>query len=186
MRIALDGVACLGKTSALQIVEKEFNKSVSFVDYHDYLKIIGQETPSGTKRSGLITALAYTVFNLLGQRGGEYVDRSPVSSILYQIVFMPEEERDEALADAFDIFTCANLLRDIQIVCLLPAPGTEKHVVELMRKRGNGIDVLTEEYVRAQTFVFRKFVEHFQLSYFEIDVSGDFECQIRKLIESIM
>lgn len=100
-------------------------------------------------------------------------DRSPFSVILYNII------RDKLydfnnLSETFKQIAELGLIKPHEkFLVILPNPENFTLVVNLMKKRNNKIDELTEDYVYRQYKVFFEFAKFFSLPTFEVSHETD-------------
>lgn len=144
--IALDGTAATTKTTTLKSLQRVYN--VHFEDY----KEVSDEMQLGTDRvSDQFLYLLYrkrTVYT----SGNHLFDRDPISTLLYHFIF--DNTDDNVIEKYCGLIKKYGLNEGWESLILMTAPGQESLVVEVMTKRGNGIDLLDEHYVKRQNRVF--------------------------------
>lgn len=179
---ALDGVACTTKTSMLKKFEELPNFSVHYCDYKEI-----------SERYKLTTSLSGMMYGMHRMRSDEtsavdghhnVFDRQPASALLYQCIFNNCD--DEELQKNFDTIEALKLSRNYKSIIMLIEPGQESLVVDMMRRRNNGIDIMTEEYVRRQNHVFRAWARFNNYVTFTIDFKKNLNAQQDELFEIIL
>lgn len=177
----LDGTACLGKTSILKLLQNE-NLPVQIGDYGEDAK---NYSVFKEKTKYHHYDLEYQMYVMKNLKMGSLHDRGPWSNVIYNYIFrymatkIPIEadliisEFKSACQRTFKFLT--GMFNIVILVCL-DRNGFD--VAQRMKIRGNGIDVLNEEYVYAQNLFFKIFARECNLHLIEILDVHDF-----KLIE---
>lgn len=180
MKIYIEGVAALGKTSFI----KALNESPVGIpavpgDYYEFCEATRRENTSETR------ALFQTTY--LNRPNGVY-DRSPFSTLFFNMVFkeMAGETYEELMSN-----TCKQLNAFLGsnevIIMLIPTEELRaQEIVDRMTSRQNGIDVLTKEYVFAQIKVFSAVCDNCpKIFRFNVGPLFDWPPQLRNLIVSL-
>lgn len=95
-------------------------------------------------------------------------DRSPFSAILYTIIHDKAYDFDN-LNSVFAQIAELDLIKPHEkFLVVLPNPENFTLVLDLMIKRANNIDELTEDYIYRQYKVFFEFAKYFHLPTFEV------------------
>ncbi len=175
MKIYIDGVACLGKTSFLLETQEKYGKdTVKLTDFYQFQEII--KLPKELVDSG------YNCWFRQQTNEDEsktlIIDRSTYSNFIYSMIFknIPLEDGrkylqqlKESSQDSSNETSHEKL--DV-ILFIVPKPGQEEMVLELMIKRNNGIDVLSLDYISSQINFFKMAAEVLDMPIFEIDVTN--------------
>lgn len=180
--VALDGVACTTKTTMLKKMAHKM--IVHFDDYHEKSVAFNWERTNGT--GFIYTAVRFASLQKELDMGDVHLfDRNPLSSLWYAHVFAPEFD-EKTLVDECTNFKRTKL-HEIwkNTIILLVKDGQEDMVVEKMKVRGNGIDVLTREYVIRQNIVFRVVAREFNYTTFVIDYTAPLTDQQENVIAFI-
>jgi hypothetical protein len=182
VRIALGGVAGLTKTTLLKNIKiRQPHYEVHMSDYKEFFDQFHPDPIVGN-----LLYVAWRKENGL-QTGLHYYDRLALEGVIYNIIRY--EVRDEVrIRRIFQ--TCKELLvsENWQSLVLIPTKGSENAVVEMMKRRNNGIDIMTLDYVNRQTELFKMWAEEFQFPTFEIDVRADIEkqhVQLEEILENM-
>lgn len=162
VKIFIDGVACLGKTSFLKKIERQCGIPVKFTDYFEFQEQIRLPVE-------LIDA-GYNFWfnNETDESQPLLVDRSRYSNFIYSLIRQKfsVEEGKRCLCELKKISTDR---RDL-IIFIIPKVGQNSLVLDLMKKRQNGIDILEIEYVENQVNFFKIAADVLAMPIFEIDV----------------
>lgn len=177
----LDGTACLGKTSILKLLQNE-NIPVQIGDYAEDAKNYSVFKEKAKYHHYDLEYQMYVMKNLVM---GSLHDRGPWSNVIYNYIFRYMATKIPLEADLIiNDFKSAcqrtfkflsNMFNIVIIVCM-DRNGFD--VAQRMKIRGNGIDVLNEEYVYAQNLFFKIFARECNLHLIEVIDVNDF-----KLIE---
>ncbi|AER41487.1 hypothetical protein [Epinotia aporema granulovirus] len=144
--IALDGTAATTKTTTLKSLQDVYN--VHFEDY----KEVSDELQLGTDRvSDQFLYLLYRKRNIYTS-GNHLFDRDPICTLLYHFIF--DNTEDAVIEKYCKLIKEYGLNKEYESLILMTIPGQESLIVEAMIKRGNGIDLLDENYVKRQNHVF--------------------------------
>ena len=121
-------------------------------------------------------------------------DRTPEASIIYQIIFA------NLAGDTFDergLRLYLDALKEVKktihfkfcALVMLCKRGQEKLCVEVMKRRNNNIDILTEKYVTVQNRVFAIYAQVMGYPTFEVDYTKDLteqQAEITNALESLI
>ena len=156
--IFLDGIACVGKTSVLRLLHED-GYPVAIGDYFED----SNKYPVFANKAGITRIeVAYSLYCCVKINDHTIHDRSPLSSLFYQLIFavMNGEMSNEDIEDF-----CQHLPNE-----LWSSWGGKRYIILLdedfstvlmrMRRRGNGIDVLSINYVQAQKLTFSIVAKH--------------------------
>lgn len=149
MKIALEGTACLGKSSCIDTLA-EMGFPVIKGDFGDHIK---QFNCLKTKKYSSIIQGAYGIFLNTRSQDNHLHDRSPLANIIYDLIHQVLEEQQTEEAAYEDLEKIMPLLRPMLrdwFVIVLESSETDEHLLNRMKKRNNGIDVMSLEYVRLQ------------------------------------
>lgn len=151
VQIFLEGVACLGKTSYLRRLRAISEWPVYEGDYKEYLDTTGMD-PGELSRS-------LNVVSFIDKGEGIY-DRSPFATAYYNIVYdqndLGEDERIAKLGEEMVKFQNGRRW----IIMMIPDGSVDyADIVNKMLKRNNGLDWISQEYVRRQVNVANKLVK---------------------------
>lgn len=148
MKLYLDGVACTGKTSIIKKLKRD-GYSVGLLDFYEFRVENGPDCDS-----------FYPSWYSSREKLYDVVDRSPLSPVLYRVIHNKDAEFSSIIP----------LLKPVDgtILVFTTAPGQEQHVVDAMKARNNGIDVLEVDYVKRQNKIFKEFIQHFNLPSIEV------------------
>nr|ANS71022.1 hypothetical protein [Lymantria dispar multiple nucleopolyhedrovirus] len=185
--LALSGVACTTKSTILKRINGTHNivsHLSDFKELHDQFDLLFDV---------YLGQLLYTAHRCQNdvrqvQERPESVhlfDRMPTESIVYATMDRSHDECRRVYAK----YEQMDLHRDWRSVVLTAAPGSESIVVEAMKRRNNGIDQMTEEYVIKQTERFKLWAEVIKAPIVEIDWRLDIETQqkaVMAIIENMM
>lgn len=178
MKVVLEGVACLGKTTISTMIATRTNNKVALVDYAEFHK-----TTENLKLTEKIFDSLYIAWYNKNSMTGHLIDRSPVSNVLYGLIFAGST--DEECEDAFRGIKALGLIANMKILVFLPKDGTEETVVDKMMYRNNGIDIWSLEYVEAQKRVFSRFAEYFSLKVLEVDITSNMTKELERIYEEV-
>jgi DNA 3'-phosphatase len=170
-RLSLGGVACTTKSTILKNLYFR-DLTVHLTDYkelHDKYKF--------DHRVGGILYVAHRYMNIIEQLKNkddfetalQIYDRHPMESIVYET--MRQNIDLEETRKIFDDCAAMGLVFDFKPIIMRIKPGTESHVVRMMKERGNGIDLMDEKYVRDQNERFEIFARSFGADEYIIDCS---------------
>lgn len=168
--IAIDGVAATTKTTVLKKLQSCYK--VHFVDYKeasDQFKLCDNKV-----LNGFLYAL-YRSRDHCITKGRHLFDREPCAALLYQLVF--NNSSDEEVEKYARVIKASGINERWQSLILLAAPGTEDVVVDVMVRRGNGLDWLDAEYVRRQNRVFKIWARVMGYSTYTVDHTKDLDRQ---------
>ena len=92
------------------------------------------------------------------------VDRSPIADFAYELIYKKSIKTDldvsRILGEVFPKHSEVMLwLQSLNVIIIIPT--NIKNTVELMKKRNNGIDMLSERYVTRQIFIFTAIAKYF-------------------------
>ncbi|CAK1579814.1 unnamed protein product [Parnassius mnemosyne] len=182
--IALEGLACTFKTTLLKRFAAT-NKKVT-VHLSDFAEVIQELDLQNKKTAPLIYTAARVAEMAKCSAGVHIFDRVAITSVLYTHIF--NEDDDDARHDSI-LADCASLKKSGlmadwgRTLIMLTKPGQEDELVENMRKRGNGLDWLSVEYVRRQNQVFKIFAEQFGLPVYELDLAKSWTDQQDEIVK---
>lgn len=144
--VYLEGTACCFKTSLL----KEFEKMGYNTVFNDFFEQVQMYPDHVHKHSSpQIAAYANLVENINFAKRGDLYDRSPFASIIYKSIF-------ERLPLDFD-----KLPKYCDLLVVVVIDSNIKGVVDRMKKRNNGIDLFSEQYVETQNKLFLKLAKKY-------------------------
>lgn len=156
MQYVISGVACIGKTHVLRYWMK-FNKNVK-VQWNGYREDVEEEP---RYKSDRILYMAKLMDRLDGEEY-QVCMRGPEDELVYRMVsevINKQKTMDEGLHDLENQLECLKKTvkkrHPNRQGLVLIWYGKIEDVVESMQKRNNGIDILTEEYVRVQNEMFK-------------------------------
>ncbi|ABM45763.1 unknown protein [Spodoptera frugiperda multiple nucleopolyhedrovirus] len=182
-RLALGGVACTTKTTLLKKLDKKSNNiSVHLSDYKEF-----NDEYKMDHRVGSLFWIAHRLMTDdrdVDNKTLNVYDRHPMESLVYEAI-----RRDINLEDSCKIFEQSakmNFFDDWKLVFLRVKPGTESHVVKMMRKRNNGIDLITEDYVKKQNERFEQMTRYYNAYEYVIDFSKDLAQQQAEIEQCLM
>lgn len=167
MKYFIDGTCCLFKTSTLLNLKME-NVPVLTGDFYEHST---GEPLLLNKLKDPVTDLIYQAF-VSSRLKEDYVhDRLPFTNICYALIFSLMA-KEKTMEDAGNYF---RLMKSLKIFpatwrALILTSNNPHAVLEKMRERSNGIDVLTINYVETQDLVFECFARVFDLPTLKIDV----------------
>lgn len=190
--IFIDGVGCLGKTTAIQRMKDPKNK----IDYllMDYLEMT-EKYPIFLKKfmqSEMEAAYSIKFMQEIIKTDPDFtyfVDRSPISGILYSIIIklMNGQIKNDSESILKEL-KCIEVLDKYNINFIIPQEIHYYQILERMKKRNNGIDNMTLEYIDFQTKVFKLIGEQYNIfmipSYLEI-YSPDYYCWLDSILKSL-
>ena len=156
--IYLDGIACVGKTSVLRLLHED-GYPVAIGDYFED----GNKYPVFANKAGISRIeVAYSLYCCVKINDHTIHDRSPLSSLFYQLVFavMNGNMSNKDIEDF-----CQQLPNEMwsywggrRYIILLDEDFSS--VLTRMKRRGNGIDILSTNYVQAQKLIFSIVARH--------------------------
>lgn len=174
----LDGTACLGKTSILKLLQQE-NIPVKIGDYAEDAKNYSVFKEKSKHHQYDLEYQMHVVKNL---SIGSLHDRGPWSNVIYNYIFRYMSTKIPIEADLIiNEFksSCQRTFKFLSsmfnIVILVCLDRNAFDVTQRMKIRGNGIDVLNEEYVYAQNLFFKIFARECNLQLIEIIDVNDFK-----------
>lgn len=116
-----------------------------------------------------LSKLNYLMYSIKNRNKAGIYDRSPFAVILYSIIRDKSFNLDN-LSTTFNQIKQLNLIDcNEKFLILLPEPSNFPIVLELMIKRGNNIDELTEDYISRQYKVFFEFAKFFSFPTFIVN-----------------
>lgn len=178
MKVVLEGVACLGKTTVSTMIATRTDYKVALVDYAEF-----HNTTKNLKLAEKIFDSLYIAWYNKNSMTGHLIDRSPVSNVLYGLIYAGSS--DEECEDAFRGIKALGILDDLNILVFLPKEGTEQTIVDKMIHRNNGIDLWSLEYVKAQKRVFTHFATYFRLQVLEIDITNNMTEEMERVYNEV-
>ena len=152
------GMALTGKSTMIQKLSKDSRYHVYYTDYFENC----EHTPVFKDKSdqGIIQIL-YTIhmasFRSVQKEDKENIqDRSVLSDIFYELVFaeMKDKTGISKLDSLMKVPLFCNIFRGFNVLFFIAKPDCHELVLEKMKARGNGIDILSLEYVQAQWKIF--------------------------------
>ncbi|ACI28765.1 agip63 [Agrotis ipsilon multiple nucleopolyhedrovirus] len=176
-RLSLGGVACTTKSTMLSKLKNHSNLTVHLSDY--------KELHDKHHFDHRVGSLLYAAHRYMtdGEASSclslDVYDRHPMEALVYDTM-----NKGINLEDTGKIFNqCVDigLTRNWKCIIMRVKPGTEAHVVGMMRKRNNGIDRIDDKYVREQDERFGVFAKCVNATEYVIDCSGNIDEQQREL-----
>ncbi|APO13910.1 NRK-1 [Plodia interpunctella granulovirus] len=174
-KFCLDGVCASFKTTlltSLRALKPQW--VVETEDYDEVAQKLGLNRQN--TKNAPVNALIYTAYRNAKSYHPDHIyvcDRHPMASLVYSYVFSDETTGDDAL---LRIFTVAHGIDpEWRGLILLPKPGQELKVLELMRKRNNGIDWMSEEYISRQVKIFKLWSRATRIPIHYIDYEANIE-----------
>lgn len=149
MKIALEGSACLGKSSCINSLAKMGFPVVK----GDFANHITEFECLKTKKHSSVIQGAYGIFLNARAKDGHLHDRSPLANIVYDLIhkvlenYQTEESAYEEIEQTIPLLR--PMLREWFII-ILESDETNQGLLARMQKRNNGIDIMSLEYVRLQ------------------------------------
>lgn len=185
-RIFFEGVACLGKTTLLRKIQamSGFEDEVLFTDYFEFCE------KTGDVLNTVHTKEKFSIFNtwynkLLNDSSAKFIDRSPLSGSFYR--WINGDYSDEYIKRALHLYEATGIFEGYLYVVFLPMEGTETYLLENMKRRNNGIDMYTLDYIKNQIHVFKLIIETFPkyVKMIVIDPSKNFDVQQNDIIKQL-
>lgn len=185
MFVALDGVACTTKSTILNRLATTNKYNVHMVDYKEVSDLLHLgEDP-------VLDAIIYTLYRSSFTKhetldGSKHLfDREPGSSLLYRLIF--NNASVETITKYCELLKRVKETQSTKYVSLIlmPKSGQEDIVVNMMTKRGNGIDWLDAEYVRRQCKVFTVWARVMNYKIMYVDYMENLEAQQDKICKEI-
>ncbi|QAT90337.1 nicotinamide riboside kinase 1 [Spodoptera exempta nucleopolyhedrovirus] len=176
-RLSVGGVACTTKSTLLQKLNKYININVNLSDYkelHDEFKF--------DHRVGSLLYAAHRYKSLQNHdviKTLQVYDRHPMEAVLYETL-----HKGISLEETCEIFKqCADMgfAQNWKCIIIRIKPGTESTIVKMMKKRNNGIDSMTEQYVLEQDERFKLFAQYFGAEEFFMDCTKNITEQQKEL-----
>lgn len=179
---ALDGVACTTKTTILKRLNAHQDLCVHYSDY----KEMSDQFQFNTALSGMLYGMYRMRYDetSANEECINVYDRQPAAAVLYQCIF--NDADDDELHKTFVDIKKLGLIDRYQSVVVLVEPEQASLVVDMMRKRNNGIDIMTDEYVLRQNHVFKTWARFNNYVTFTIDFKKDLCAQQDKLYKVIL
>lgn len=180
---ALDGVACTTKTT----IAKRLGQTPGWVAHLDDYKELSDKFQLDAASGGMLFAtyrMQVDAAHLRDTNNVHLFDRQPMSALVYKLIH--EKADDETIVRAFEACARMGQTKNYASLVLVAKEGTERAVVAAMKRRNNGIDVLTEEYVRQQTKVFCMWAHAFDYPLFYVDYSRSLDDQQASVTDFIM
>lgn len=177
MFITLEGVACTGKTTLLQRLFRP-NCRVHLSDYHEMGIALGLQ--GGCADALIYTSVRASRFQPTREEPPlvHYFDRSNFASVAYAHIFRPGGFSPELLRADCERLKAAGVMKPwARTLVLLTKPGQEADLVERMARRNNGLDLVTEDYVRRQNEAFRIWAEVFGYRTYTLDTTVSMDLQ---------
>ncbi|AIE47824.1 nicotinamide riboside kinase 1 [Peridroma alphabaculovirus] len=180
---SLGGVACTTKTTILKKLARRDNIVVHFTDY--------KELHDRHQFDHRVGSLLYAAHRMM--RDQEFArdydnvhvfDRQPMEALVYETM-----NKGIDVADAGRLFEqCVgmDLMRGWRCLVVRAKPRTESFIVRMMKKRGNGIDHMSEQYVLEQNDRFAAFAHSVGADEYVIDCAGNLDEQQREIERYIM
>ncbi|QEI03520.1 HISP [Spodoptera cosmioides nucleopolyhedrovirus] len=168
-RVSLGGVACTTKSTILKMLTSENDRLDVFMS--DY-----KELHDKYKFDHRVGSLLYAAHRYLVQ-GAEsstldviqVYDRHPMEALVYDTMNKGIDLEDTR--KIFDDCVAMGFGHNFKPIIMRIKPGTESHVVRMMKERNNGIDSMDEKYVRDQNERFEIFARSFSADEYIIDCS---------------
>nr|ANY57403.1 hypothetical protein PhopGVgp014 [Phthorimaea operculella granulovirus]QBH65849.1 hypothetical protein PhopGVgp014 [Phthorimaea operculella granulovirus]QBH66109.1 hypothetical protein PhopGVgp014 [Phthorimaea operculella granulovirus]QBH66239.1 hypothetical protein PhopGVgp014 [Phthorimaea operculella granulovirus]QBH66369.1 hypothetical protein PhopGVgp014 [Phthorimaea operculella granulovirus] len=182
--VALDGVACTTKSSILARLKHDSKYCVHLIDF----KMLSDQLCLGVEPA--IDSMIYLMFrdhyNNVDREKRNIFDREPASAMLYRLIF--------ANCDDTTVYRYCKMVKSMGVyknwrsLILVPRHGQEEIVVQMMKKRNNGIDWMNVEYVKRQKRVFTIWAEVMDYNIVYIDYEKSLDRQqdmVVKMVEDI-
>lgn len=172
MKYFIDGTCCLFKTSTLLKLKSE-GVPVIMGDYYEHS--IGEPLLLN-KSKDPVTDLIYQAFVSSHLKEDHVHDRLPFSNICYALIFAVIN-KEKTMEDVKSYF---KLMKGLEIFpptwrSLILVSSDPHAVLEQMKVRANGIDVLNINYVKIQDLVFECFAAEFDMPILKINVEKPLE-----------
>ncbi|QNV47872.1 nicotinamide riboside kinase 1 [Alphabaculovirus altersperidaniae] len=178
--LSLGGVACTTKSTILKQL-KISNLSIRMSDYKELHEKYNFEHSVGS--------LLYAAHRYMTDGAGlDYAtlhvyDRHPMEALVYET--MNKGIDLERTGKIFEDCVNMGFARDFKSIIMRVKPGTESHIVRMMKERGNGIDAVNEAYVTNQNERFEIFARTFNADEYIIDCSKDISEQQKEIEQHI-
>jgi DNA 3'-phosphatase len=181
--LALGGVACTTKTSILKKLAKHYGITVHLTDYKEL-----HDTYEFDHRVGSLLYAAHGCMNT-AKHTADYdtvhvFDRHPMEALVYDTMNKGIDIGDTSRI--FERTVAMGFAEHWRCVVLRAKPGTEKHIVRMMKKRNNGIDRMDQDYVLEQNTRFGVFANVMKADEYEVDCSGCLDEQQREIEQYIL
>lgn len=182
MFLVLDGVACTGKTTTLRQLNNRPDCRIHLSDLYEISVAVG--LTRNFSDSLIYTAIRGARYHPAVEPDlVHYFDRSNVSSVLYAHVFQPTFSPELLEKDCVILKKCGIMEPWTNTLILLCKEGQEELVVEKMTARGNGLDVLSVDYVNVQNRAFKVWAKVFGYPTYTIDFTQPFDKQQEEIVE---
>ncbi|KAL1516083.1 hypothetical protein ABEB36_000007 [Hypothenemus hampei] len=169
---ALDGVACVGKTSIL----KKFKESGLQVSLGDFAQYQEEDPRFIEKKNNIFIDLVYQSFLFCKVVDGAIHNHCPITNALYCLILRYSDnykyETKCEITDELNWF-CEKLLqtnfRNKWNVLIVLSKDPAK-TLDKMKQRKHNLDVLDINYVHAQNFVFKYFAAKMKFPTVKVEV----------------
>ncbi|CDG72395.1 Putative histidiol phosphatase hp [Spodoptera exigua multiple nucleopolyhedrovirus] len=168
-RLSLGGVACTTKSTILKMLSSEHERLEVYMS--DYKELHDKYNFDHRVGSLLYAAHRYMIdgaekydWNTL-----QVYDRHPMEALVYDT--MNKGINLDDTRKIFDDCVAMGFAHKFKPIIVRVKPGTESHVVRMMKKRNNGIDSMDENYVRDQNERFEIFARSFKADEYIMDCS---------------
>ena len=166
-RLTLCGFSGVGKTEFIKNLGNSYD--TLFLDYHENSKRCGMLK---NKHSDPVVQILYTIYvtneyRLVQGEKRLIQDRCAISDVLYECVYehMKDGSGIRKLDQIFEDPFMVDIIKEFNILFLIVPPNAHQKVLDQMILRGNGIDILSLEYLEAQWIIFEH-LRKFDLSNF--------------------
>ena len=161
----LCGICCVGKSTVLHELSQEYDIQP---EYTDYFELSLQNPEFKSKHQDPEVQIIYTINQVLKSTISipKIFDRSPISDLLYSLVFEEKAKLEagknklEAMLE-WELFrsTCEKY-KTLYILIDDDDKGAEDDILQKMKNRNNGLDVLDRDYITAQRTIFSTISQH--------------------------
>ncbi|QOD39978.1 Maph15 [Matsumuraeses phaseoli granulovirus] len=181
MFYSLDGVACTTKSTILSRLDRDYRYNVHLIDYKEISDQLGLR--NDPTLDGIIYLMYRDNYKVPKNFCRHVFDREPTSALLYRFVQFNSD--DATVRKYCTLVKKMGVNKHWTSIILLPRQGQEDIVVELMKKRNNGIDWLNVEYVKRQCRIFTIWADVMDYDVVYIDYNKNLHEQQTNIINKI-
>lgn len=184
VKFYIDGLASTTKTTILHLLrQKHSDWNVRLTDFSECIQTLKDERIADSKERNTLIYVMLRCSETFDPLKINICDRHPAASIAYNFIFDPINFNEMKTERTF--LKIKKLFPDWRGCILLPKDGQEKLIVKFMKKRNNGLDIFTEDYVTSQIRIYKIWAKIMQTPIRYIDFEKDLDIQQINLMTDI-